>query len=262
MLLAVGLTTDLHVDNPAEVAGHAVLRTELGGDGRTLVVMSGIAIPEFEIDDDQTNHQMCRVHLGEPGERMQQASIEVGLASISNDNTEFVFAVDSVSLDRDPATDQLVLSVQLAVAGKRSFLHRFSYQVVLVEQVVPGEITGSLIWSPGTFTPVPLDSATVATRFSFVVHDGAAGAAGAVVANGTITSVVLTTLSSGQGFRATYRVDNAPLDRLISVACDLQGFPSNLVARPTADGVDTVTLTAAQPTATGVDFTLADLGVA
>ena len=159
-----------------------------------------------------------------------------------------------LSLDRDPATDQLVLSVQHAVSGERSFLHRFSYQVVLVEQVVPGEITGSLIWNAGAFTPVPLDAATVATRFSFVVHDGAAGAAGAVVANGTITSVAPATLLSGQGFRAAYRVDNAPLDRVISVACNLQGFPSNVVAGPTAEGIDTVTLTAAQPTRTDVDF--------
>ena len=83
---------------------------------------------------------------------------------------------------------------------------------------------------------------------------GADRAAGAVVANGTITSVAPATLLSGQGFRATYRVANAPLDRLISVACNLQGFPSDLVAVPTADGIDTVTLSAAQPTRSGVDF--------
>jgi hypothetical protein len=143
------LTTGLHVDNPAEVAGHSVLRTQVGGDGRSFAVMSGIAIPEFEIDDGQTSHQACRVRLGEPGDRMQRASIEVGLASISNDNTGFVVGIDSSSLDRDPATDQFVLSVRVGVSGKRSLLHRFFYQVVLVEQVLPGVMTGSLIWNEG-----------------------------------------------------------------------------------------------------------------
>jgi hypothetical protein len=108
----VGLTTDLHVGNAAEVAGHSVLRADLGADGRRMVVMSGIAVPEFEINDDQVHREACRVHLAEPGEDVESATIHVGLASISNDDTEFVFAVDSATLEREPATDQLVLAVR------------------------------------------------------------------------------------------------------------------------------------------------------
>jgi len=252
MLHVVGLTTDLHVDNAAEVAGHSVLRADLGADGRTMVVMSGIAVPEFEIDDDQLHREACRVHLAEPGERMEQASIHVGLASISNDDTEFAFAVDSATLERDPATDQLVLAVQLAISGERSFLHRFSYQVVLLERVVATEITGTLTWPTANFSPVPPDPAMVGGTFSVVALEGAGVPVGPVIASGTITSVT----PAADVFHATYRIADAPKDKLLTVVCNVQGLPPELNMRPTAANITVMTLTAAQPTRAGVDFEL------
>ena len=216
--------------------------------------MSGIATPEFEINDDSALHRAaCRVHLAEPGERMQQSSVHVGLASISNDNTAFAFSVESATLDRDPATDQLVLTAELNVKGARSYLHRFSYQVVLVEQVVATEITGTLNWQRGVFTQSPPDLATVQDAFSVVVHDGGSDA-GPVIVLGTITSVTPASTIAGPSFQAAYEISGAPLDRLITVDCNVQELPSSLVMRPTTPGINTFTLTAAQPTRTGVDF--------
>jgi hypothetical protein len=167
-----------------------------------MVVMSGIAVPEFEINDDQVHREACRVHLAEPGEDVESATIHVGLASISNDDTEFVFAVDSATLEREPATVQLVLAVQLAVSGERSFLHRFAYQVVLVERVVATEITGTLTWQAATFTPAPADAATVARTFSVVAVDGIGLPFNPVLASGSIQSVTL----DGNAFHASYRI--------------------------------------------------------
>jgi hypothetical protein len=248
----VGLTTDLHVDNPAEVVGHSVLRADLGVDGRTIVVMSGIAVPEFEVDNDQTIAGACRVHLGEPGERMEQASIHVGLASISNDDTEFQFEVDAPTLERDPDTDQLALAVPLALNGERSYLHRFSYQVVLLERVVATEITGTLTWETAVFSPASPDPATVARTFSVVAQEGSGFPLGPVIASGTITSVT----PAGDLCHAAYRIADPPKDKLLTVVCNSSGLPPELNMAPAVDNINVMTLTAAEPTRAGVDFVM------
>lgn len=245
----MGLIADLHVGNPSEVVGAAVVRAELG-DGRTMVVLSGIARPEFEINDDHVHQESCRVHLGEPGERMVTSSIHVGLASISNDDTEFVFAVDSAALERDLASDELVLTVALAISGERSYLHRFSYQVVLYEQVVATEITGTLTWQAATFSPVPPDPATVTNTLSVVAIEGAGAALGPVFAVGTIMSVN----ADGGAFHATYRITDVPKDKLLTVVCNVQGLPPEISMVPTDAGAAVLTLTAARPTRSGIDF--------
>jgi hypothetical protein len=45
------------------------------GDGRSLVVISGIALPEFSVNDDEhTNRQLCHLNLREPAERVEQST--------------------------------------------------------------------------------------------------------------------------------------------------------------------------------------------
>ncbi len=153
-----------------------------------------------------------------------------------------------------------MLTAELNVLGARSFLHRFSYQVVLVEQIIATGITGTLTWQRGVFPQSPPDLATVQGAFSVGVHDG--GPVDPVVAHGTITSITSTSTLAGPAFQAAYEIFGAPLDRTITVECDVQQLPSNIVMRPTSAGINTFVLTAAQPTRAGVDFVMHDAGVA
>jgi len=124
-----------------DVASHTALRADLG-EGRSVVVISGIALPEFTVnDDDQTNRQLCRLNLRERAELVEQHTLTVGLAAISNDETAYVFATDESALTRND-DGELVLETHLAVLGENTGLHRFSYQVVVVNRVVAAEITG------------------------------------------------------------------------------------------------------------------------
>ena len=143
---------DLDAANPSHVAGHSVLDVDLGVGGRRLVVISGIALPDWRIDSDELHRAESRLNLRVQADNLEQSTIQVGLASIGNDDTAWIFATDQARLETLPTGD-LVLVTNLAVMGEPSGLARYSYQVVLTKRIVFSEITAR---SPGkrpTFDP-------------------------------------------------------------------------------------------------------------
>ena len=99
---------NLDASIPEQVASASQLRADLGG-GRSLIVLSGVARPEFGIDDDTTHREPCKVRLRFPATHIEQSTVHVSLASISNDETGFVFATDTASVNIDDS-GELVLS--------------------------------------------------------------------------------------------------------------------------------------------------------
>ena len=152
------------------VASHQVLRADLGANGRTLVVLSGIACPEFNGDGDVARKATCRVLLHEPAESIEQSTVYVGLASISNNDTAWVFATDAATVETDPATQELVLVVPLAVAVDGSFFHRFGYQVVLTERMVATAISGTLTWATSMLRPATPDPSALVGVFDITAN--------------------------------------------------------------------------------------------
>ena len=136
---------DLDAHNPAHVAHHAVIDADLGVGGRRLVVISGIARPEWTIDSDETHRDECRLKLHVAAGNMEQVTVHTGLASIGNEDTEYVFATDSSKVVVD-AAGELVLHTQLAVMGEKSSLYRFGYQIVLDHPRGRREISGTITW--------------------------------------------------------------------------------------------------------------------
>lgn len=256
-----------------DVSCHSVVRADLG-EGRSLVVISGIAVPAFTVNDDEhTNRQTCRLNLRERAELVEHSTVSTGLASISNGETAYVFATDHATLTRN-SDGELVLEVALAAAGEDSGLHRFSYQVVVTNRVVAAEITGTISWPTAWFRPAGSDPGPIGAIFHVVANEqtftsgGTAGPAGPgsgpfgpvsvehlrPVRDGQVTSVSI----ADDVCRATYRIADPPKDvqlRVTVAQTGLQptgGGTAELV--PTPPNVDLLRLTVAAPTRAGVDF--------
>jgi len=254
-----------------DVATHSVVRAELG-EGLSIVVISGIALPDFSVNDDEhTNQQLCHLNLREPAELVEQSTVTVGLASISNDETAYVFATDEARLSRNDA-GELVLDTHIAAAGENTNLHRFSYQVVVIQRFVPSEITGTLSWPTAWFRPMSTDPGALAGVFTVVANEQTfttttppgsldSGPFGGPtvehltpVGTGQILGVAVDETTS----HASYRIADPPKDRQLRVTVSQQGLHptggglADMV--PTVGGANLFRLTVTQPGRSGVDF--------
>jgi hypothetical protein len=135
----------LHANNPNEVVSASSFEVLLGDPAVRLMIFSGIACPEFRVnDDDHIYNNECIVKLGVNVSVLTKAVTHVGLASISNAETAFTFATDSGHLEIEPGTGELQLRVQTALRGEETYLHRFSYQIVAHVQKVAARISGTI----------------------------------------------------------------------------------------------------------------------
>jgi hypothetical protein len=249
---------------PDQVTGHTVLKADLGVGGRELWVISGFAMPGWKIDSDSTHRDVCRVRLRVPGGTVEQSTVHVGLASIANDDTEYVFATDDAKVEVDEA-GELVLVAHLAVMGEPSVLNRFSYQVVVTSRVVISEISGTISWPTAWLRPTLAGPAGVSGVFTVRANDrrvtpSQGGFGGEIehltpVAAGEIVSVTI----GDEECRATYRIAEPPRGRQLKVTVEQRGLrpPAGLnveVGPVVMPNGDLVTLTVAEPTRAGVDF--------
>ncbi|WP_327108315.1 hypothetical protein [Nonomuraea glycinis] len=247
--------------DPSHVAGHTVLKADLGVGGRHLLVISGFALPAWKIDDDSTHREVCRVRLRVPAGTVEQSTVHVGLASIANDDTEYVFATDEARLDVDDA-GELVLVTHLALMGEPSILNRFSYQVVLTTRVVVTEITGTISWPTAWFRPTSAGPAGVSGVFGVMANERTTTQAGPPlggeiehlrpVTPGEIVSVTI----AEDTCRATYRISEPPKGMQLKVTVKQNGLngPGEISIAPVVPDGDRMTLSVAQPSRTGVDF--------
>lgn len=259
---------DVHI--AGQVASHSVVRADLGHDGRSIVVVSGIALPEWRVDTDEITRTSARVLLRQPADVVEQSTVTVSLASITNEESAFGFAVDEAELS--VVADELVLDTRLSLMGEASFLHRFSFQVVLVVRDVPAQISGELVWSTSQFRPA--EATPAAAQGAFVIEANAVTVTGGPppsapppgvpgtfstgtidlrpVAGGRIVSVTV----GEQTCRASYVIADPPKLRRLLVTVGAPGLHAvgagTVGMRPTGE-VD-FTLTPAAPTREHVDF--------
>lgn len=257
---------DLDVLNVNQVSGHSVIDADLGIGGRRLMVLSGIAIPSWTVDSDELHQTDCRVNLRVQAGNVESASIYVGLASIRNDDTSWVFASDVARWEVNGA-GELILIVHLALLGEPSSLYRFSYQVVLTTRVVTTEISGKIRWKPGVFAPpesaltasgigpllrVSLNERTVTRIAGSSTSFGFENETLRPIGAGEIVNVLL---AEGE-YSADYRISGCPKGIELKVTVDPVGFPPGkiYVTFPEQNGGDVVKLSVADPSRTNVDF--------
>ena len=138
-------TIILHATDPSHVSGASSLEVSLGSPTEQLIILSGIAAPEISVDDDEEFFENeVIVKLGINVSALEAGVSEVGLASIENDESRFVFATDMYKLEVDEETAELQLRVHTVVCGEGTKLHRFSYQVVAKVTKVASQISGTI----------------------------------------------------------------------------------------------------------------------
>ncbi|GAA3625638.1 hypothetical protein GCM10022223_48510 [Kineosporia mesophila] len=250
---------DLDVLDSGQVTGHMVLRADLGVLGRQLVVLSGIANPGWEVDGDEVQRDVCRVLLRETAEQLEQATVHVGLSSVANEDTSFVFATDQATLETGP-DGLLVLVTNLAVQGEPSTLQGFSYQVVLTKRVVTTEISGTISWPTAWLRPPSPTPAGISGVFTILANlrtttTGPGPFGGEIehlvpVTPGEILSVTI----AGDTCHAIYRITEPPKNAELRVMVTQNGLPGTVLMASTVAGSDIFTLTPVFPTRTGVDF--------
>jgi len=98
-------------------------------------------------------HETAEVNLRKTVLAVEQATVTVGLASIGNDDSTFLFATDRAGLDIDPISQELLLNVNMALQGSHTGLARFGYQVAAVVATQTTGISGTIRWAKSIFDP-------------------------------------------------------------------------------------------------------------
>jgi hypothetical protein len=138
-------TIILQATDPNQVSGASSLEVSLGSPTEQLIIFSGIAAPEINVDDaDVFVENEVIVKLGVSVSTLDTGVSQIGLASIENDESRFVFATDMGALEIDAETAELQLRVHTVVCGEGTKLHRFSYQIVAKATKVASQISGAI----------------------------------------------------------------------------------------------------------------------
>jgi hypothetical protein len=136
---------DLDSANPSQVESPQRIDVFLGNPNRTLVICSGIALPNWD-SQGNLDRTIVRVDLHVQATALLTWTAVVGLASISNDDSEFTFATDSAFAAIDP-NGNIFLVANIAVQGEPSTMSRFSYQTHLLISKDQPIISGTIQWA-------------------------------------------------------------------------------------------------------------------
>jgi hypothetical protein len=253
----------LDVNNPSEVSSPTSIEVDVAGQSsQKMIVLSGIACPEWEVTDDgHLYDQSVVVNLRRTVLAVVQATVSVGLASIGNKNTTFQFACDSSALVADPVTQELTLNADLALRGDWSILNRFGYQIVAIVTTQSTGISGVIRWSRGLFDPSTLPAGELGSLFLITANvvtgypgppGGFGGSTLTPVASGSVAGIT----SDANDYIAAYNIPGGPYNQPLVIRAD----PSALFKTPwppysqQGAGPNPVVLTVVQPSASGVDF--------
>lgn len=253
----------LHSGDTQQVSSASSFEVLVGEPSRQLLVMSGIAIPAFWTNhDEEVNRTEIVVHLGVFVARLEHATAHVGLASIANDETNFLFALDNARVELDPRSGELLLKVDAALLGEETWLHRFGYQIVAHVHRVAARISGTIrlprdiLDIEGWSTPDVASLFVISANRIEQLPPSGSGMQFVTeklipVAHGHIERV---RTDDGDAY-VDYAIDSCPFNVPLRVEVELVGrldLPSVGVGQTA--GPRPVVLSASQPSATGVDF--------
>jgi hypothetical protein len=134
---------------PRGVASPSRLAMFVGDPPRQLLIFSGVAQAEWDSGSDLDRTEV-QVRLGATTTANFGWTAQAALASISNEDSDFIFAVDDafVDTDTDDVKDEVLrLRVPIAVQGEPATLHRFSYTVHVLSDPIQATISGTISWA-------------------------------------------------------------------------------------------------------------------
>ena len=260
--LDAGLKPPQGVDKPSSLAMF------VGDPPRQLLIFSGVALPEWDSQSDLDRTEV-QVRLGATTTAQFGWTAQAALASISNEDSDFIFAVDDafVDTDTDVGDQVLRLRVPIAVQGEPSILHRFSYTVHVLSDPIQAKITGTIswgqIWGAPTFAVTrggqPMFRVALGQTVSLPGPPGGFGSTKFVEHTAAFSAPPVV---AGDRWFATYEIDNVPLGQMWEVrpslmAGALNGPPAGFQADPGFQPFpQMVELSLGKPSAAGVDFVM------
>ncbi|TSD93509.1 hypothetical protein FOV72_19810 [Gordonia rubripertincta] len=235
--------------------------------GREMVIISGIAVPNWKVDHEDVHQEDCVLKLRERVDHLEQWTAHVGLASVSNDDTEWVFAIDRADVAVDDA-GELVLTTHLALQGEWSALYRFGYQIVCTARRVVTSISGTITWPTQLYMPSSPSPAGVSGLFTIAANERKIIAGNDPGQFGGGEQEVLTPVTPGEIVDVTvglnecsarYRIVEPPKGKKLKVVVNqhqmrAKGTAQTINVGPTKPGGDLVQLTPLEPVRENVDF--------
>jgi hypothetical protein len=183
----------------------------------------------------------------------------VSLASISNTDSEFIFATDESSVVN--TSSGLELHVRIAVQGNDSTLSRFSYHVQVLSDPISAKISGTIRWQQSLGDPTQAAKAGAVAMFrvaagNVVATPGSGGSFGSSRWQEVAFAYTSAKPVLANGYWAVpYTLSGVPLGTSENVIPAL--LDGVLVAPPFTAGfspIQAVTLTLSDPMKIGVDF--------
>ena len=245
---------------PLRVFTPSTISMYVGDPPRQLLIFSGVAQPEWD-SESELDFADVVVRLGPPTTDNFQFTCTASLASISNTDSDFVFAADQSTVVNQPSG--LELHVRIAVKGDSSLFSRFSYHVQVLSDLVVSEITGTIRWNQATLgdpTTAALDG--IGNMFRVAAGVWTFDPAGGPFGSSTIKELAHTFTSTpptlgGGVWAVPYRLKDIALNQQVQV------WPTLVSGMKTPPGIPVfiptprlVTLTPSNPSAARVDFEL------
>lgn len=259
----------LDANNSNHVTGARNIDVEIGQANRRMLIFSGIACPEFGVnDDDRAYTQTCTVNLRHTVLAIDQATVSIGLASIDNDDTSFLFAANNAGVDIDPDTQELLIRVDMALSGEHTHLHRFGYQVVATVTTQATGISGRILWNRSIFDAHALTLNQIAQTFRITANlvERITPPPGTLTfAYDKYTPVAYGFAkgfsSEGADFVVPYEIPGAPYNQnlVVQVEVGSQFLTAGSPGAGQVAGPNPVRLTVTSPGIAGVDFRIGTL---
>jgi len=145
-------TLDAGSNPPQGVAPQPVLRLLIGNPPREMLILAGVAFPDFDTGTGKLVHDDLVIRLGVTTTELFKATTSVTLAGILNTDSDFIFAADD-SLAKRGDDGQLELHVNLGVMGDKSNLLKLSYHVQVLSDPLESVVSGTIRWAEALGAP-------------------------------------------------------------------------------------------------------------
>lgn len=203
-------------------------------------------------------HETVRIILGSTTSFARSTS-KVDLATISNSDSEFIFAVDRNTVEIDIGTGLITLVTDIGVQGTDSTFQRLTYHVQVLSDPVGTLVAGTIRWSESIASP---SAGALAGKHIFNVNAGVfttppGGTPHLNIASGGTTWGI--PVKAGGFWFVAHQIDKVPLGPNFSIVPALIGELTNLPVGASLNSFHfmpqrNVQLSLAAPSAVGVDF--------
>ena len=256
------ISCDATTTPPTRVVSPSSISVYVSVPPQELLIFSGVAEPEWD-SRSELDYAEVVVTLAPATTPYFQYTSTVSLASITNTDSDFVFAADQSWVIN--GSTGLELHVRIGVKGDYSLFSRFSYHVQVLTTPVKARIIGTIRWSQAALGD-PNGTVNMfrvaAVAFVFDPSAPTLGGTGAMVAHERAATLTDTPAVLAGGFWAVpYAIEDVPLNEQVQVIPAFLGGVTIPPITPVFIPVPRfVTLTPAGPVAAGVDFELQGQG--